>query len=287
MPFSLGCPSPDGGLSVRRSGRKSLIFWLFLGLALQGRAADFEIGSQDDAAPLAGDLLPSRRGTLPSSGSATVGFPGVRIPPQLELGDLPSAFMASKYALQTDLKFHAGGGILAKATLGIFRRFHIGGAVELRNFIGSGDMRFGRDDAQLLARLQVLEESNAWPALALGWDGPSYEFGELRGLYLAVSKRFATRLAIFALHGEVNSSRVESFVGSRDLRAGAGASAALGNTLLFTELDEGLNPSGPRWNAGLRATWEPITLGLEFRDLASLRGFPASRLLRVSWLGRF
>ncbi len=85
----------------------------------------------------------------------------------IEAGDVPSAYGLRKYELRTDFRFHDGGGILGKAYLGIFPRFFLGGAAEMRNAIGSGDIRFHRDDAQLLARLLVLVEDETVPALAI------------------------------------------------------------------------------------------------------------------------
>jgi hypothetical protein len=238
-------------------------------------AADFEIGPQDAYAD------------SPSS-SAGMGIPAPAVPLALEVGDVPTAYALKKYGLRTDFKFHDGGGILSKATLGLFPRFTLGGAAELRNFIGSGDLRMSRDDAQLLARLQVLTEDEAIPALALGWDGPAYERGEAKGLYIAVSKEVPTSFAFLQFHGGINSANVETFVGSRDLRASFALNTAISNVALFTGVDEVLHPLGSRWNAGFSVSFAPITLGLELRDLASARpNTPVSRLLRISWAGRF
>lgn len=263
---------------------KTLIFVGLLGaLSALGHAADFEIGPQD------GDARAAETGGGGSGGGGgALALPAAAVPTLLELGDAPTAYNLRKYELRTDYKFHGGGGILAKAYLGLFERFFLGGAVELRNAIGSGPMTLTRDDAQLLARLVVMTEDDTLPALALGWDGPAYEFSEARGLYLSVSKEIPTSLAFFQLHGSLNSVNVEQFVGTRDLRAAFGASTAVGNVTAFTEIDEVLHPLGSRWNAGFRVTFAPITLGLEFRDLASPRpNTSVSRLLRVSWQGRF
>jgi hypothetical protein len=240
-------------------------------------AADFEIGpSGGGSESLSNDR--SERGGLPPSS----------LPLRLESGDVPTAYVLGKYGLRLDTKFHDGGGILGKVYLGLFSRFTLGGAVEVRHFIGSGDLSLRRDDAQLLARLLVLREDDALPALAIGWDGPAYERGEAKGLYVGVSKEFPTALAFIQIHGGVNSANVEQFVATRDLRAFFALSTAFYNVGLFTEIDEVLNSQGSRWNAGFNLHFEPVTLGLEFRDLASPRpNTQASRLLRVSWNGRF
>jgi len=259
--------------------RRVLILLLLL-LAPGLRAADFEIGPQGSETHA--DEAPA------DAKGADFGLPAPAVPVDLEAGDVPTAYSLRKYALRTDLKFHDGGGILAKAYLGLFSQFFLGGAVELRNAIGSGPMSLTRDDAQLLARLQILREDNGIPSLAIGWDGPAYEMGEAKGLYLVLSKELATSLGFIQVHAGANTAKLEGFVGNRDLRASGALSLAVHNVQLFTELDEVLHPLGPRWNAGFRASFAPITLGLEFRDLASPRAnVPVSRLLRVSWDGRF
>lgn len=240
-------------------------------------AADFEIGPADAAGS-----------SDEASEPRDFGLPAAAVPMNLEAGDVQTAYSLKKYALRSDFKFHDGGGILAKAYLGIFPQLMLGGAAELRNFIGSGPLSLTRDDAQLLARLQVLREDNSIPSLAIGWDGPAYERGEAKGLYVAFSKELPTSLAFIQLHAGVNTANVEGFVANRDLRASGALTTAFNNVALFTEVDEVLHPRGSRWNAGLNATFSTITLGLQFRDLASPRpNTPVSRLLRVSWNSRF
>jgi len=266
------------------SATKRLILLLGIFLApLALRAADFEIGPVDSE-PAGKPVKASHR----SSDELSEGIPPSEVPTYIQAGDVQTAYGLKKYELRTDLRFHDGGGILGKAYLGLFSRFFLGGAVEVRNAIGSGDVRLRRDDAQLLARLLVLKEDEAVPALAIGWDGPAYERGEAKGLYLAVSKELATNFAFVQFHGGLNSANAEQFEANRDLRASFGVTTAVHNVGLFTEVDEVLNAVGSRWNAGLQVYFSPITLGLEFRDLASIRpNTLVSRLLKVSWNGRF
>lgn len=261
--------------------RAGLFLTLILALAGSLAAADFEIGPQEGSAPQEARPVSRHR-------ASDEGVELAEVPVRLEAGDVMTAYGVRKYELRTDFKFYDGGGILGKAYLGLFPRFFLGGAANVRNFVGSGDLRMRRDDAQLLARLLVLVEDESVPALAIGWDGPAYEHGEAKGLYLSLSKEVPTRIAFLQFHGGVNTANVETFVGNRDLRASAGLTTAIRNVGAFTEVDEALNSAGSRWNAGLFAYFSPITLGIEFRDLASARAnTPVSRLLRVSWDGRF
>lgn len=246
------------------------------------RAADFEIGPQDGAGAAIGEDTEAPRP------KAVRGLPAADVPTPLSAGDIPTAYGLRKYEMRADFGFYEGGGILGKAYLGLFPRFTLGGAANVRGFIGSSDLKMGRDDAQLLAKLMAIEEDESVPAIALGWDGPAYDRGEAKGLYLAVSKEVPTALGFIQLHAGLNSANVESFVGSRDLRANAGLTGAIKNFGFFTSVDEVLHPVAPRWGVGLQGHFAPITLALEWRDLASGRAnLPSTRLLRVGWVGRF
>ena len=181
----------------------------------------------------------------------------------------------------------SGGGILTKVYLGLHPRLFIGGAADLRSAVGSGPLTMSRDDYQLLARLIVIKEDESLPALALGYDGPAYEHGAARGLYLSASKEFPTSLAYFQVHGGLNSGQVDTFRADRDLRASAALTTAIRNVGAFTEIDELMDPVGPRWNAGLEFNFAPIVVAVELRDLGGCRpGVPVSRMLRLSYTGQ-
>jgi hypothetical protein len=245
-------------------------------------AADFEIGPADTGRSSAG---PSESGR---SAASEGGLPTSEIPNPMMAGDIPTAYGLRKYDLQADTKFFEGGGILAKGYLGLFSQFYIGGAACVRGYIGGADLKMTRDDAQLLAKLVLVKEDDLFPALAVGWDGPAYERGEAKGLYLAGSKELPTAAGFIQLHGGLNTSNVEGFVGNRDLRASAAITGAIHNFGFFTGVDEVLHPVAPRWSAGIEGHFAPIVLALEWHDLASGRpNLPASRLLRVGWNGRF
>jgi hypothetical protein len=263
----------------------SLPVLALMALAVSLPAADFEIGPQDSKPS---DIGTPDSGPISSRGDTKGGLPPAEVPTPLSAGDVPTAYGLSKYEMRADLAFYEGGGILGKAYLGLFPQFLIGGAANVRGFIGSSDLAMTRDDAQLLAKLIVIKEDEAFPALAIGWDGPAYDRGEAKGLYIALSKELPTAVGYIQLHGGLNSSQVQSFVATRDLRASAALTGAIHNFGFFTSVDEVLDPVAPRWDAGFEGHFSPITLGLEWQDLASGRpDTKPSRLLRVSWLGRF
>ena len=260
---------------------------LALGLSQTLAAADFEIGPQDSGRSTAPSNNSGPGSGLSSPAQVHTALPS-DYPVRIDAGDVPTAYGLDKYELRTDLRFFDGGGIMAKAYLGIFQRFFIGGAADLRNAIGSGPLSMTRDDAQLLARLLVLLEDAEIPSVAIGYDGPAYEHSAARGLYLAVSKEFPTSLAYFQVHGGLNTGQVDQFNADRDLRASLALTTAIQNVGLFTELDEVLAPQGGRWNSGLEVNFNPIIIAVELRDMGAIRpDTPMSRLLRLSYNGRF
>ena len=276
-------PIPFGGWVSLVKKSLSLVILIAAFWSPGLHAADFEIGPAD-----------SGSGSAPAADSgshheaAAAGMPASDVPTPILAGDVPTAYGLRKYEMRTDFSFYEGGGILGKAYLGLFPQFFIGGAANVRGFIGSSDLKMERDDAQLLAKLVALKEDDSLPGVAIGWDGPAYDRGLAKGLYVALSKEVPTPLGFVQFHGGVNSSNIESFVGSRDLRASAAMTAAVKNFGFFTGVDEVLDPVAPRWSLGLSGYFEPITLGIEWHDLAS--GRPATnstRLLKVSWVGRF
>jgi len=211
------------------------------------------------------------------------------LPVWLDAGDVPTAYTLPKYGLRTDFRLYEGGGIVGKAYIGLFSRFFIGGAVNVPNFVGAGPIHMTNDDAQVLARLQLLAEDVDVPALSVGWDGPAYDRSEAKGLYISASKQVAVDPCVVQFHGGVNAGTdLESFVADRNLRADGAMTVSYRNFGAFTSLDEIFHPSGPRWCAGLQATFDPITVGLEFQDLASVRPDTLpSRLIRLAWNGNF
>jgi hypothetical protein len=249
-------------------------FFIFLALAPRLSALEFEGSAEPKAAPAAASQ---------ATAEATV-------PRLIDAGDVPTAYGLLKYELRGDVRFYPGGGILTKVNLGIFPRLMMGGALDVPGLVGAGPVTLVRENASLLVRVLALKEDERIPGLVLGWDGPAFSNAELRGLYFALSKELKTALGYFQLHGGMNSGANldNNWRGDRDLRGFAALSTTFRVVSLFVEADEIGNLAGLRLNAGLRAFFDPISLGVEFRDLGATRSnVPSSRLLRVSYTGLF
>jgi hypothetical protein len=208
-------------------------------------------------------------------------------PTWIDAGDVPTGYLPAKYEVKADIRFFEGGGVFPKAYLGIFPWLTVGGGVAVRNVIGAGDIGVGDDSAKALFKLRVLEENDAVPALALGWDGPAYSFGRIRGLYLTASKELRTSLGYWQIHGGLNSWTSFKQVNMKDeSSAYAAVTSLFANLFLFCEYDDALRNDGGYINAGFRFHFAPINLGVEFRDLGARHG-QVARILRVGYTGLF
>src|SRR6185436_6285279 len=98
-----------------------------------------------------------------SSRAEARGLPPAEVPTPIQAGDAPTAYGVRKYEMRVDFNFYEGGGILGKTYMGIFPQFMLGGAANVRGFIGSSDLKMSRDDAQLLARLVAIKEDESIP----------------------------------------------------------------------------------------------------------------------------
>lgn len=249
--------------------KKALLLGLLLA-AFRLRALEFEGSDADKSAPKHQES-------------------GASVPLLIDAGDAPTAYGLLKYELRADIRFYPGGGILNKLYLGIFPRFFIGAGLNVPSLVSAGPVTLKREDASLMARLVAVTEDATWPAISLGYDGPAYAGGELRGLYLALSKEFGSPLGYFQLHGSASSSYFDNgWQPSRDLRGAAALTTTIKQVTLFFEADEFNSPAGPRLDGGGRVFFDPITLGIEFKDVGATRtGVQSSRMLRVSYTGLF
>jgi hypothetical protein len=275
-----------GPLSVEVSRVRrtlALIFGLVLTLSATLMAADFEVepeqADKETAPARSGAENPVQKLSQPREAAAA--------PTWLDAGSVPTAYLPMKYELKGDVRFYEGGSIYPKVSLGLFPWLMIGGGIDMRNVIGYGPVTVGDDSAKAAFKLRVLEENSSQPAVAVGWDGPAYSYERLRGLYLSVSKELKTGLGFWQLHAGVNTwSNWKNIDLKEQGSAYAAVTTLFSNLYLFAEYDDAVRQDGGYLNAGFRFTFEPISLGIEFRDLGARHG-GSGRLLRVGYTGLF
>jgi hypothetical protein len=254
---------------------------VILGLSWGLWAADFEVAnpSADSSEPASASANPIQRLSSPHAAAA--------FPVMTEAGDVPTAYMLNKYELRGDLRLYEGGGVFPKVSLGIFPWLSIGGGFSAGNVIGSGNPQMDADSAKASFKLKLLDDRQGWPGLAVGWDGPAYDTTQLRGFYATLSKEVGTSVGWWQLHAGANTWSSLKAIDLRDQGSGYAAITAIFQSLaVFGEYDDAFQPQGGFCNAGFRYYFDPVILGLEFRDLGARHGEP-SRLLRVGYSGQF
>ena len=204
------------------------------------------------------------------AGAAAAGEP-------VRLVDSPTAGLVPKGRFAADLRFFAGGGLLGQAQAGALRRLTIGLSFGGERLIGSGAVDW-YPRVEPIVRYRLVEESQALPALVLGYESQGYGAYldgryEVRskGFFAAASKNYLSPLGQFGIHLGVNRSREE---GDRELSGWLGVDKGVNEELwLCAEYDlarddGGIGRGRGYFNVGLH--WSPAPgLGLAalWRDL--------------------
>ena len=132
------------------------------------------------------------------------------------LVDCPTAGLLGKGRYAVGLRLFADGGVLTKVQAGALKRLTIGLSFGARHLIGRGDIDL-QPRAEVAARYRAIEESETFPALALGYEsqgyGPfksgNYE-NKPRGFFGVISKNYMSTFGQFGLHAGVNFSSDEN-----------------------------------------------------------------------------
>ena len=172
----------------------------------------------------AGSSLAIAQGSAGSSGT---------IEPRA-LIDVPTAGMIPHRSAIFDLDYYQNGGLLWGATFGLFNRVYLGASFGGTNMIGS-DPPVWNKSVGVQARLRLIEESIALPAVAIGFDSQGkeafidsldrYAIKSL-GLYAVGSKNYSM-LGYLSIHGGMNYS-LEHGDGNQQVNLFFGAEKTIG-----------------------------------------------------------
>lgn len=221
------------------------------------------------------------------------------------LVDMPTAGLLDKGTFAVDVDFYQEGGVLAGLSAGIFERLMFGVTY-------GGSRLLGRDHAVMdplpgvNIKLRVLEESVAFPALAVGFDSQGKD-GYLEdleryavkspGLFAVVSKNYLL-LGYLSLHGGINYS-FERGDDDRSFNVYAGVEKTVGPFLsLVAEYNLAMNDNSGRAIGRGRGylsgavKWSfagAVTLGVNFKDILgnSREGNLVGRTARIEVVGGF
>ena len=219
--------------------------------------------------------------------------------------DMPTAGLLDRGSVAVDIDFYQEGGVLGGLSVGVFDRLTFGVSYGGSRLLGSGKAVMNPLPGVTL-KVRLLEESTAFPALALGFDsqGKDGYLKELEryvvkspGLYAVLSKNYLFA-GYLSLHCGVNYS-FERGDDDRSFNLYAGAEKTIGPFLsLLAEYNVAMNDNSGgaigkgRGYLNLAVKWSfagGITLGVNFKDLLrnSRSGEQVSRTARLEVVAPF
>lgn len=203
-----------------------------------------------------------------------------------ELVDIPTTEPVDAYTYRLGFRLYSGGGVMTRATFGVFRNINIGFAWDLKNLIGTKNIELVPPSVHL--KILIYEGSKKMPAFAVGYDGQGYHWNKEqqiylnkeRGVYAVLTREVFTPDLELILGCNVNdfkNSIVYGFIGIL---------YTIEKLSLIVEYDNLHVEPNQRLNAGIRFAVIP-EFNFEFvgRDIA--RNIEAERVVKVNYLGRF
>jgi hypothetical protein len=221
--------------------------------------------------------------------------------------DKPTAGMLHRGTYSLKGTFFERGGVLFGVSVGLLDRFNFGISYGGTNVLGA-DKPSMNPYPGVTAKLRILEESTATPALAIGfdWQGQGEYISDLKrytikspGFYAVFSQNFSIA-GNFSLHGGLNIS-TENGDGDKDLNAFVGAEKSIGKDIsILAEYDAGLNDNSGSalgrsrgrgyFNMGLRWNWgRGLMLGMDLKDIFKNQQdlTLGNRTIQIEYVGSF
>ncbi|MBU2493716.1 MAG: YjbH domain-containing protein [Bacteroidetes bacterium] len=207
--------------------------------------------------------------------------------------DMPSAGILEKGFVGVSMDVLPEGVVISKMEVGVFDNFSFGISYGGSNIIGTGKISWYNLPG-INARFRVLDETEAIPALTLGFDsqGKGFFFKtddryEIKspGFFAAAAKNFEF-FGYLSVHGIINYS-LEREDGDKDLNVGIGVEKTIGSRFsIIAEYDFAINDNGSlslgdgngylnmgaRWSVG-----DGFTLGLDLRNLLDNKKFNGNK----------
>jgi hypothetical protein len=219
--------------------------------------------------------------------------------------DKPTAGMLHRGDYFIGANFFQRGGVLFSVAVGLLDRFSFGISYGGTDILGSQKPNMNPNPG-VNAKLRILDESTAFPALAVGFDSQGKEpyLDSLNrytikspGFYAVVSQNYSV-LGNLSLHGGVNLS-TERDDGDKDLNIFLGAEKSLGKDIsLLAEYDLATNDNTARavgrgrgyLNLGLRWAWgKGMVVGMDLKNVSKNQSniSVGNRTIQIDFVGSF
>jgi hypothetical protein len=245
-----------------------------------------------------------RRERQPNADQSALSGDGMQAPRRMI--DAPTAGTLERGSFDTELRAFSSGGVLGILQIGLTNHWQIGLAYGGTEMISSASPKWN-PRMQFLTKVQLLSESMALPAVAVGFEeqgfGPwidslhRYE-SKSKGFYAVISKGYRSSGFTSSLHGGVNYSREDKH--DNDIDFFVGADMRFNTNLgVVAEYDLGLNDDRPPrslgrgrgyLNAGMRWTMlERLQMEASLKDLLTNRRSTKTvgRELRIIYVEKF
>ena len=201
----------------------------------------------------------------------------------IRLIDSPTAGLIDKGRFGFDLRMFSGGGLMGQLNAGVLKRLMIGVSYGGEQIIGDLEIDW-YPRLEATARYRIIEESEAWPALVIGYETQGYgAFSagryqvKSKGIFLSLSKNYTSGLGQFGVHAGANLTR-EDGDGDDDPSGWVGVDKSINEDLVLVgEYDLGLNDDA---GAGLGSEEGYLNAGLRWAVAPQLKiGFYLKNLL--------
>ncbi len=203
-----------------------------------------------------------------------------------EVIDVPTTEPVDYATYRLGFRLYSGGGIMTRATFGVFRNVNIGFGWDVKNIIGTTDVELVPPTMHI--KIRFYEGDNRFPSIAIGYDGQGYHWDKQeqlytqkeKGIYLVVSRELFFPDLDFTLGCNVNDFKKTTVYGFGAIQYN------IEKVTFLLEYDNLHLQEYQRLNAGLRFA---VTQDLDFefagRDIG--RNYPAERIIKANYISRF
>lgn len=203
----------------------------------------------------------------------------------IELVDVPTANTLIKGEIRYDIKFFPGGGILNRLYVGFFDRLMIGGALNVNNLIGTGNVNVVLPP-KFLGKIRITDETDVVPAISIGYEGESYHDVPTKGAFVAVTKEIALGPVFLQATGTVYTNQFV-YIG-RDIDVGAGVAVAVTREFVISaEYDSIILDERGHLNFGVGYFFDPIQIDVGIKYGMGEQEARLSRILRIIYVSYF
>jgi hypothetical protein len=203
----------------------------------------------------------------------------------IELIDLPTANTLIKAELRCDIKLYPAGGILTRLYIGIFDKLMIGGAFNVKNLIGTGEVECVLPP-KFLGKIRFTDDQGAIPAISVGYEGEGYLDSPAKGVFISITKEINLNVVFLQLTGTVYTNEFNDF--AKNIDAGAGIAFAITRDFVISgEYDGFIGDNEGHINFGAGYFFNPIQIDIGFKYGIGDENINVARILRIIYISYF